>query len=346
MNLYRSEHYLSEITSLGKIVDLTYLNNQTIALTGATGMIGSYLIDTLLMSAAYHGTMIALVRDVPAARMRFDRFINDKRLIIRDVNLMEPIKCEQKLDYVIHAASMTSPHDYAAHPIDTLKTNLIGNMHMLDLACDHHARYMFISSTEVYGQASSSLIDEKYSGYLDPLDVRSAYNEGKRASETMCSAYMSERQLDIVIPRLSRVYGPTLKDSDKKALSQFIKAGVNHTPIVLKSDGRQMFSYMYVADAVTAILFLLRHGKSGEAYNVAHPEQKSLKDIATLIATMTKTTVTYDLTLEPGMSYSKAQYALFNLDKITSLGWQAKTDLTTGLTRIFAVNADLFDDHR
>ena len=336
MNRY-SKNYLAEIEQARVSLDIDFLIGKTIALSGATGTIGSYLIDCLLFDASFDVKVIALVRDIPKAKQRFAFHHNDKRLTFILVDLMKPITIESQIDYVIHAASNTSPHEYKQHPIDTLLVNLLGNKTMCDLAIAHNSRYMFISSTEVYGQSDGSLIDESYLGYLNLLDPRSAYNEGKRASETLAIAYSDELGLDVVIPRLSRVYGPTQRSSDRKAMSQFINAGLHHEPIILKSAGNQMFSYTYVSDIISGLLFLLTHGQTGQAYNIASDEQKSLKEIATIIGEISGSEVKMDLSNDANVSYSKAEHALFDTKKIKALGWKSLVSLRSGLTRTFSV---------
>jgi nucleoside-diphosphate-sugar epimerase len=339
MSFFYTKPYLDELSELRSLFECDFLHNKTLALSGATGMIGSYLIDSLLANPDFKGTIIAIVRDKAQASERFIHFKGDQRLLFVEARMDTTINIQQKIDYLVHAASLTSPHDYHDHPIDTMLLNIIGNKHMLDLAVRNKSRYMFVSSTEVYGQSEGNRIDETYSGYLDQLDPRSAYNEGKRASETLCVAYMAEHQLEVVIPRLSRVFGPTLKDSDGKALSQFIARGIQQQPIVLKSQGAQRFSYTYVADAASAILFLLHHGQSGHAYNVASEEDLSLRQIAEIVANICKTNVTFDLSIEKNMSYSKAAHALLSIEKIKDLGWKPHVSISSGLARTCAVRA-------
>ncbi len=337
MNRYRKSPYIDELQANRQLLDLSFLVGKTLAISGATGMIGTYLIDTLLIDEKFNIKIIALVRDVQSALDRFIKFIDDYRLVFVKTNLTEPILIEEHVDYIIHAASLTSPHDYHDHPIDTMLLNFIGNKQMLDLAVNKLARYMFVSSTEVYGQSIGALMDETYSGYLNPLDVRSAYNEGKRAGETLTICYAAEHGLDVVIPRLSRGYGPTLKDSDRKALSQFLFAASRHEPIILKSQGTQKFSYTYVSDIVSALLFLLQHGKNKEAYNVGGEETLSLLEIAQLIGKIGDVKVTIDLTPDTNMSYSKAHHALLDISKIKALGWKPRINLQQGLSQTLSV---------
>jgi len=337
MSCYYSKTYLDEIDTAAKTFDIKSLYGKSIALSGATGLIGSYLIDVILSNKDVPIRLHALVRNSDKAMERFSLHEHDDRLTIHEVDLLKPIDINDEIDFVIHAASMTSPHEYATMPIDIMKTNIIGSDTMMSLADAHHARYLFVSSTEVYGTLANETIKEDELGYLNLLDPRSAYNESKRAGETLAVSYASQKGLDIVIARLSRVYGPTQKDSDRKAMSQFLFAAQRKEPIVIKSAGTQRFSYTYVSDAVGALLFLLTHGQNGQAYNVASEEILSLKEIALLIGKTADIPVTFDLAKESGLSYSKTLQAILDITKIKTLGWYPKVSLTDGIYRTLSV---------
>lgn len=299
--------YLEEIKKILSDINLANFDNKTICLSGATGLIGSYLIDSLLINQELKVKIIALVRNIDKAKERFSYFKNDSRLIFKEVNLMQEIDVNQKIDYLIHAASLTDPYNYATHPIDTMSVNFLGTKNMLDLATKSQSKFMFVSSCEVYGKNENILIKEDEYGYVNILDPRSCYNESKKASETLCVCYQKEKNIEIVIPRLSRVYGPTMKIEDTKALSQFIKKGLNNENIVLKSKGTQLFDYTYVGDVVRAMIILLISKNNNIAYNISANELIPLKDIASFIAEFTNTKVVFEIPDEIEQSgYSKS----------------------------------------
>ena len=189
----------------------------------------------------------------------------------------------------------------------------------------------------MYGEnrGDTDKFSEDYCGYIDCNTLRAGYPEGKRAGEALCQAYIRQKGLDIVIPRLSRTYGPTMLMSDTKAISQFIKKGCAEEDIVLKSEGTQFYSYSYVADAVTGILTCLFSGKCGEAYNIADDGSDiSLRDLAAIVADYAGTKVVFDLPDETEKAgYSKATKATLDSSKLGSLGWSAAYDMKKGLTR-------------
>lgn len=336
------EKYLKEIKLSLEDIDLTSLKNKTIVISGATGLIGSYFIDSLLIDKQRKVKIIALVRNIDKAKERFKYFINDSRLIFKTVNLSQSIEIDEDINYVIHAASLTDPYNYAIHPIDTMITNFLGTKNMLELASNKTAKFMFVSSCEVYGKNDSQLIKEDDYGYLNILDPRSCYNESKKASETLCVCYRKEKGINVVIPRLSRVYGPTMKIEDTKALSQFIKKGINNEDIVLKSAGTQLFDYTYVADVVRAMIVLLIKPNNNIAYNVCSGELVKLKDIAKFIADNSNTKVVFEIPDDIEKSgYSKSQISSMDSSLfISEYNFKFKYCLFDGINNTLSILKD------
>lgn len=320
--LYESNLYMDEINEVSKTLNKAFIQGKSLLISGATGMICSYLIDALLVDKTYQGTIFALTTSLENAISRFCKWKDDSRLIFISHDIRQSLVFDKHIDFVIHGASYTDPKGYAEHPIDTMLINFNGVKHMLDVAVHHSARFLFMSSCEIYGEADVELIGENYSGYLNPLDVRSCYNESKRASETLCIAYAQEHNIEVVVPRFSRVFGPTMRMSDTKALSQFIKNAIRGEDILLKSQGTQTFSYCYVADSSRALLFLLENGKSKKAYNVANPEIFSLKEMAEMVAKFSNSKIIINFKDElQGRGYSKTTKAIQDSTQLTRLGY-------------------------
>lgn len=309
-------------------------------------MIGSYMVDVLLAANRCYSlnlTIFAMGRSEEKARNRFsycwegDAF----RFVCGDVNEPLPDKlCE--VDYIFHAASNTHPVAYATDPIGTVCTNIIGTNNLLRFASTHGCkRFVFASTVEVYGEnrGDCERFTEDYCGYIDCNTLRAGYPESKRAGEALCQAYMKQKGIDVVIPRLPRVYGPTLLDSDTKALSQFLRKAINGEDIVLKSAGTQFFSYIYVSDAVYGILYCLLNGKNGEAYNISDKDSDiTLGELASKIASLVGRKVIFDIpdaTEQAG--FSKATKAVLDSSKLRALGWSARVKLVDGLK--FTINA-------
>lgn len=321
------------------------LQNHTLLLTGASGLIGTMLVDVLMAQneqEQLNCQIYAAGRNAEKARERFRDYWNSPYFQFVSMDVNQPIQLDKKINYIIHAASNTHPRLYASDPVGSLMTNLEGTYNLLEFGRTHEMkRMLFLSSVEIYGQAlkPEDVFDEKYCGYIDCNGVRACYPEGKRAGEALCNAYMSKYNLDIVIPRLSRVYGPTMRLDDSKAMSQFLMNGVRGEDIVLKSQGLQKFSYCYVGDVVQGLLYCLLKGKCGEAYNIADVKTDMLlKDITQYIASMNGHKVVFDLpdaTEQKG--FSKVTVGVMDSSKLQKLGWQPFDDLKSGIRKTIEI---------
>jgi len=309
------------------------LKDKSILLSGATGLIGSYLIDALLFDKNFNVNIYALVRNKASAKERFSKYVNDKRLFFIETDITQKIKFNKKLDYILHLASNTDPKNYALYPVETMITNFYGCKNLLDVAVECGCKKFFLaSSCEIYGTSDEKMSEDNY-GQVNPVDVRSSYNESKRASETLCVAYNKEFGISTVIGRFCRVYGPTSKKTDTKALSQFINKAIQNEDIVLKSEGKQLYSYIYVSDAVSGILCLLEKGRDAEVYNISVDQNiMSLKDIAEYIAKKNDVNVVFSLpSKSEANAYSRAINAVLPIDKVKELSWAPKVSLKEGL---------------
>jgi nucleoside-diphosphate-sugar epimerase len=176
---------------------------------------------------------------------------------------------------------------------------------------------------------------EDYCGYIDCNTLRAGYPEGKRAAEALCQAYIKEKNVDVVIARCCRVFGPTMREDDSKVIAQFIRNAANGENIVLKSKGDQRYSYCYVADVCSALLFLLLNGKNGEAYNISNMTcNLTLLQIANILSEYTGRAVVFDIpSSEEAAGYSKVAKALLDSSKLRELGWEAKYSIKDGIIK-------------
>ena len=304
MKIYENILYLQDVKYIVNLnLPWNKLSNKSIMISGATGLIGSMLID-VLMEKNNHGlncTIFALGRSQSRMMNRF-KYCFDNPLfnfIEYDVNKKLDLDKNLNVDYILHLASNTHPMQYSTDPIGTITTNIIGLQNLLDFAVEHNtSRFAFASSNEIYGENRGDVekFDEKYCGYIDCNTMRAGYPESKRCGEALCQAYIAQKGLDIVIPRLTRSYGPTLLKTDTKALSQFLHKGVACEDIVLKSKGIQYYSYLYVMDSVSGLLTILLNGEKGEAYNISDDASDiMLKDLASIIAGYNNKQVVFEI---------------------------------------------------
>ena len=251
-------------------------------------------------------------------------------------DVQEPCYYKGRIDYILHMASNTHPRLYASDPIGTEMINILGSYHLLELAAENPgSRFVFTSSGDIYGdnRSAKEYLSEDDCGYINCNSLRAGYIEGKRASEALCNAFYEKKGVDFVIPRLCRIYGPTMNLSDSKAISQFINNAINRQNIVLKSKGLQTFSYLYVFDVITALLTIITSGKTGEAYNVADNAQAiSLGELASILAGIAETKVIFDLPDElESKGASSFQNVKLDGTKLSLLGWKSQVGMIDGL---------------
>lgn len=339
-----SKTYEEDLNKYLNNIDFSIFKDKKILITGATGLIGSYLIDLLIKknnNDNLNTQIYAVSRSKEKLKNRFNNYYDNNNFhpVIQDV--CEPFAIDS-LDYIIHGASNTHPVAYSSDPINTISSNVIGLYNLLNLAVKTNTqKFLFLSSVEIYGENSTEkdAFDEKDFGYIDCNTLRAGYPESKRLGEALCQAYISQHNLDIVIPRISRVYGPTIQKSDTKALSQFINNVLEDKDIVLKSEGNQYYSYTYVGDVVSALVLLLEKGVQGEAYNISDSKSDiHLKDLATLIANCGNKKVVFDLPNEiEKKGFSKATKAIISAAKINELGFKAITPIQEGITKTIEI---------
>jgi len=348
INLLNHVLYNEDITYVAGL-DLPWnrLREKNVLITGASGLIGSFLIDVLMRQNQEKELccrIYAVGRDKQAGKERFSEYWDSPcfRFLLHDINTAFGEKLNENFEFIFHFASNTHPVAYARNPISTITTNILGTENLLRYAANHYTgRFVFASSNEVYGENRGDVecFNETYCGYLNCNTLRAGYPESKRCGEALCQAYRKEMGIDIVVPRFTRSYGPTMRMSDTKAISQFIKKGVNGQDIVLKSTGNQYYSYTYVADAVAGLLIVMFNGVCGEAYNIADVKSDiTLKDLAHVIADICHTKVVFEVPDDiEKAGYSTATKARLSGNKIKDLGWSMRYDIQSGIERTIKI---------
>lgn len=330
---------LNEISN--KILDWNHLINKSVLVTGATGLIGSCIIDLLMyrnMCSNDNIKVYGLGRDKGIASQRFVSFFNSDSFIFLEQDVCKTINIEDNIDYIIHGASNAHPAAYASDPVGTMMSNFFGMYNVLQLSKKNkNAHVLYISSGEVYGESDSTVIAlmEDYTGYINHMEVRSCYPISKRATETLCISFSRQYNIDIKIARPCHVYGPTMTSKDSRAISTFIREVLSGNDIVMKSTGAQIRSYCYVMDAVLALMIVLLKGENGSAYNITDKESiVSISEMAHMIAAVAKKKV---IVSKPSNSEKKGYTPISQVvlagDKLEALGWEARTHLQNGIDK-------------
>ncbi len=343
MRITENRRYLDMVDKLHEAFPYwERMEGKTLFLSGASGMIGSLLVDTIMrynrrLPPERRCRIIAAGRNRFAAEERFEPWIGAEEFTFLEYDVRMPAPpFASKVDYLIHAASTTHPLAYSSEPVNTVLANVQGTCHLLELAAQKPgSRFLLLSSVEIYGENRGDVtyFQEDYCGYLDCNTLRAGYPEGKRAGEALCQAYIQQYGVDAVILRLPRSYGPTMRMTDSKAAAQFIKKGIDRENIVLKSEGNQLYSYAHVYDVVLGILWSLLCGKTGQAYNLGDSGSDiTLKALAEMIAQYAGTQVVFELPNEwERRGFSTATKALMDSGRLKELGWCPGYDIETGI---------------
>ena len=322
------------------------LEGKTVLITGAYGMLASYVVYMLLYlneTAGMHIRMIAAVRSEEKLRERFLEFTQRSYFQMYKSELDGPFAIAQDIHYIIHAASLAAPQHYQVCPIEVLKPNTIGNYYLLELAAEKSVEgYLFFSTGDIYGVVEGKdTIQENDYGSMDTLDIHNCYSESKRMAETMCRAWQQQKGVPVTIARICHTYAPTMDvEHDPRVFASFVKDILEKKDIVMKSSGCSKRTFCYIADAVAAFFLILLCGKEGEAYNVCNTDAfYSIAELADILAGLYP-----DLHLEVVrkdrekddvyVENSVANDVPHDNGKLKQLGWETKYDVRSGFLRV------------
>ena len=338
---YKNVIYRGDLQYVLDCIQLEQLRGCNILVAGATGLIGSFLVDVLMLSNEllhYNINVFAMSRKKESLEKRFKSHLKSPFFHPIQHDVKFPLTCHYRFDYIINAASNAYPLAFSTDPVGTIMGNILGVYNLLEYARQKGIkRFLFISSGEVYGQGNEnvSAFDESYSGYVDNTNPRSCYPNAKRAAETLCVAYTKQYGIDTVIARPCHIYGPTATKNDNRASAQFINNVLSGNDIVMKSQGLQLRSYCYVADCVSGILTILLKGETGQAYNIANANSNvTIREMAEIIASISGKKVVFEIPSEiEKAGYNPVMQSVLNAGKLEKLGWKANYDIKTGLKR-------------
>lgn len=329
------------------IIDWERFRGKSVLITGANGMLPSYMVFTLLFlnkDRNMNVEVYALARNEVKLRSVLKEFWDNEYLhpVIQDV--CDSISIELHFDFVIHAASQASSKYFATDPVGTLKANTVGTINTLDAAVSSHSEaYLYFSSGAVYGELDDSVVsvDESYIGKIYPLSLRNCYATSKQLGENACVSYSHQYGLPTKIVRIFHTMGPMVQLNDSRIFSDLCQNIVKSENIVLHSDGSAMRAFCYVADAVIAYFKILLDGEVATAYNVGGDEthETSMRNLAEMLVSLypeRRLKVVYDIDKSNavyGKMQSKLERKYPSLKRINAIGWSQKYDIPSMFKR-------------
>ena len=297
-----------------------------ILITGGTGFIGNHLCRRLLQEGHY---IICLDNNFTGSMENIQDLIQHPKFEFIRHDITESILLE--VDQIYHLACPASPKAYQYNAIKTIKTNILGTMNALGIAKRTKARILLTSTSEVYGDPEISPQVEEYWGNVNPIGIRSCYDEGKRVAETLMMEYYRNHNVDIRIARIFNTYGPNMDKNDGRVVSNFINQCLENKDITIYGDGLQTRSFCYVDDTVNGLIKLMNQNNTIGPINIGNPYELTIKELALILLEKieTKSKIIYeDLPSDDPM---KRQPCIEKAKKY--LNWEPKIGLDEGLDK-------------
>lgn len=298
-----------------------------IVLTGAAGFLGSHLADALVQA----GHSVIGVDDLSTGSLKNIEHLEGRSnfsFIEHDVRNSYSFEC----DAILNFACPASPIQYQANPVKTIETNFLGMKNALSLAVKQKAIVIQASTSEIYGDPEITPQREDYWGNVNPIGIRSCYDEGKRAAETLCFDYMRQMSVDVRLVRIFNTYGPRMALNDGRVISNLIVQSLRNENLTIYGDGSQTRSFCYVDDLISGIISLLLH-KYGvtEPINLGNPEEFTMLELASLVIGVSKSSSR--LSYLPLPSDDPKQRCPDINKAETLLGWKPTINLHEGISR-------------
>ncbi|MDC0972202.1 NAD-dependent epimerase/dehydratase family protein [Candidatus Pelagibacter sp.] len=329
----------SQLRKFKKTTNLKLLNKKKILITGCNGFVGSSIIR-ILYNLTYKSNnkidLYGIVRkNSKVNNLILKSLIKLNKIKIFKIDIHEKINLDFNPDIIIHCASVTAPHLYKKEPVETVLTNSLGTINLLNFAKKKKTkRFIFISAGEIYGdfKTQKKIVSENNFGQLDPSKITSNYGISKKFAENAIICWGKKYKIKTNSVRLFHTYGPLMKLGDGRIHSDLIKNVINKNNLLIKGNKNIKRSFCYISDVVFGILLVVLKGKNGESYNIANPNETiKIIQLANLISKISKQKITIK------NRFTKTRndfiYPKISIKKIKKLGWSPQISLRNGIIK-------------
>lgn len=307
------------------------MRDQCMLITGGAGFIGSHLVDELLAKGY---TVAALDNLITGNEENLLEAKKNPNFTFIKLDIIQPFNNETigNVSCIFHLASPASVVDYQKYPEETALVNSIGTINMLEYARKAGAKFLFASTSEVYGDPKEHPQRETYWGNVNPNGVRACYDESKRFGEMMTMLYVRKYGMDARIVRIFNTYGPRMRKNDGRVISNFINQAIGGKPITVYGDGKQTRSFCYVSDMVEGLMqAMIADGTKGEVINLGNPEEYTMIDLAKKVKIMTNSSSEIVYTDLPPDDPTQRRPDITKAKQL--LGWEPKVTVEEGLKK-------------
>ena len=302
------------------------MKGSRVLVTGGAGFLGSHLCDRLVLEGA---EVLCLDNFFTGSKRNILHLMDNSSFELIRHDLVEPIFLE--VDQIYNLASPASPVHYQYNPVKTVKTNVMGAINMLGLAKRVKARILQASTSEIYGNPQEHPQKESYWGHVNPIGLRSCYDEGKRVAETLMMDYYRQNRVDVKIVRIFNTYGPRMAVSDGRVVSNFIVQALRNEPITVYGDGSQTRSFCYVSDMIEGWIRMMNCDDFIGPVNLGNPNEFSIERLAELVIeiTQSKSQIVYKSLPEDDPIQRRPDISLAK----EKLNWEPHVNLAEGLEK-------------
>ena len=321
--------------------DWEKFRNATVLITGANGLIATYIIYMFLYLNERDElgvNVIGLARNREKMQLKYGKLLerDDIRIIYQDVT--DPLDVEEKIDYIIHTASPTGPKQFMSIPVNTILANVVGTNQLLEVGRKKGIKgFLFLSTREIYGSGEKDFVAEEDYGVVDPTIIRSCYPESKRMSETLCASYNAQYGMNCKVVRIAHTYGPDMCLRDGRVVGDFLGNILDGKDIIMNSDGSGTLALTYIADVLAGIMQVICDFKDF-VYNISNSEETvSVKELSEILCGLFPDKGLVPR-FQPVKDLEKAGYLANKLGFLDSRkaieeGWQVKMPLAEGMMR-------------